>query len=534
MPVLKIANQKTTKNIPAALSSDVSSSVSGNMNLIQYQIDKKTNDYINIKNAVKILEQYSNWNGYIKIYTEVENNFNSGDTVYITYTDPNPLETNVFNLENPSNFDDPFDPSVNSNFYIGYKVLYTNKYKNEIVINRYYNEIGNGKVLKNQYLSKISCRGGNFYNDIADGVVFYDCNIFDDEFATIVGNVSGVTYSGITSISGATIICVGLKTTSDSTSYYSLNVPTGINIVKCYATGYITKTFFIDINTNEIKTYDILMTQGTNSITIFSDTTSVYSGGLVNFDSSTVGYEEPVNYQWKINGINIGTNNSTFSYNLFNNGDIVTCEVSDDFGSNTSNEIIITVNGTTTTTTLFPTTGTTTTTTTGPITFSFSIKYGQYPADACNGTPSTVYSLVPSPNIGDVLYKDSLCLLPWDITNGYSMIFINPAIFGTEAIILFDSGSPPHTTGEIMLLTGYHCVPPTTTTSTTTTTIPCVLYCIDGFYQPDDPVHPNGGTLVYMDCSNNEVTLNGIYNGDTFNVLAVHIISHVGCFALPC
>ncbi len=54
IPVLKIANQKTTKNIPAALSSDVSSSVSGNMDLIQYQINKKSNDYINVKNAVRI------------------------------------------------------------------------------------------------------------------------------------------------------------------------------------------------------------------------------------------------------------------------------------------------------------------------------------------------------------------------------------------------------------------------------------------------------------------------------------------------
>ncbi len=72
---------------------------------------------------------------------------------------------------------------------------------------------------------------------------------------------------------------------------------------------------------------------------------------MVNFVSSTVGYDNTVNYQWKINGINVGTNNSTFSYDLFNDGDVVTCEVSDDFGSSSSNEITITVIGTTTTTT---------------------------------------------------------------------------------------------------------------------------------------------------------------------------------------
>ncbi len=225
---------------------------------------------------LEFLEQYSNWNGYIKIYTEVENNFNSGDTVYITYTNTNPLEPNVFNLENPSDFDTPFRDDVNSNFYVGYKVLYTNKYKNEIVINRYYNDIGDGKILKNQYLSKISYRGGNYYNDIADGVVFYDCNIFNGEFATIIGQVSGLTSSGITLISGATVICVGLTTTSDSNGRYSLNVPTGTNIVKCYAPGFITKTFPININTNQTKTYNIFMLSGTNSITIYANETNIY------------------------------------------------------------------------------------------------------------------------------------------------------------------------------------------------------------------------------------------------------------------
>lgn len=465
MPVLKIANQKTTSNNTAALSSDVSSSVSGNMNLIQYQIGQKSNDYINIKNAVKILEQYSNWNGYIKIYTEIENNFNTGDTVYITYTDPDPLDSNVFNLENPSNFINPFDENVNSNFYVGYKVLYTNKYKNEIVINRYYNDIGDGKLLKNQYLSKISCRGGNFYNDIADGVVFYDCNIFNGEFATITGYVSGQGNSGLTIISGATIICVGLTSISDLNSLYSLNVPTGVNIVKCYATGYITNTFYIDIATNETKYYNILMLSGTNSITISADTTTTTPGYLINFTSSTVGYDEPVNYQWKINNIDVGTNNSTFSYNSFVDGDIVTCEVSDDFGTALSNEIVITIIGTTTTTTsttttTLPITGTTTTTTTTlPITFAFNIKYGQYPVDACDGTSAIAYSLIPSPNIGTILYKDAICTQPWDTLSGGSILFVSPELFGDQSAEVAIITGTPYAIGEIMTLSGYHCTP---------------------------------------------------------------------------
>jgi hypothetical protein len=51
----------------------------------------KNNKYINVRNAVKILEKYSNWNGFIRLYTEVGSNFVVGDTVYITYTEPDNL-----------------------------------------------------------------------------------------------------------------------------------------------------------------------------------------------------------------------------------------------------------------------------------------------------------------------------------------------------------------------------------------------------------------------------------------------------------
>jgi hypothetical protein len=101
----------------------------------------------------------------------VESNFYKGDTVYITYTEPT-IDTGItFNLENPST---PF-----ANFYLGYKILSVNNRKNEIVINRYFNDIPAGKKLKDQFLSKISCKGGNFFNEISDGVVFYDCTIFE-------------------------------------------------------------------------------------------------------------------------------------------------------------------------------------------------------------------------------------------------------------------------------------------------------------------------------------------------------------------
>jgi len=329
MALLKLSSIKPTIATNAQ-SSDLSSSVSGNLGLIESQTNLKNNDYINIRNAVKILEKYSNWNGYTKLYTEVQSNFHLGDIVYITYTEPT-IDSETFNLENPSV---PF-----ADFYLGYKVLHANPYKNMVVIDRYFNDITSGKKLKNQYLSKISCRGGDYYDDVADGVVFYDCNIFNNTFAPLTGIVSGST------IAGAVINCFGVSSISDSGGSYSMNVPIGPVILNCQATGYIGRTLFLNIQENTTNVQDILMTLGSNSITISADATTICAGKTITFSvSSMIGYSDPiVSYLWKINGINVGTDNSIFAYSSFSNGDVVTCEVNDDITSSVSNSITITV-----------------------------------------------------------------------------------------------------------------------------------------------------------------------------------------------
>ena len=183
MPTLKSSSiNSAPTTISGVTSSNVSSSVSGNIDLIQAQINQLTNTYINVKNAVNILETYSNWNGYIRLYTEVENNFDVNDIIYITYTEPTINSATTFSLDNNYNnslqlyYDNPLVDDIRE-ISFGYKILYVNKSKNEIVINRHYNDITPGYVLSNQRLSKVSCRGGDFYNNISDGVVFYDCNI---------------------------------------------------------------------------------------------------------------------------------------------------------------------------------------------------------------------------------------------------------------------------------------------------------------------------------------------------------------------
>ena len=348
MPTIKVPSIKSTINNSGITSSNVSSSISSNMDLIQSQISEKTNEYINVKNAVKILEKYSNWNGYIKLYTEVESNFNTGDTIYITYTEPTIDTTRVFNLDNSYNnfthsyYDNPFDDNI-SKFAFGYKILYVNKYKNELVINRYYNDITPGFVLSNQCLSKVSIFNGTLFNDVADGVVFFggqnlSCNIFSGEFSIIQGIVCGVTYSTPTYylLTGATVICTFMHDNTDNNGFYSLNVPIGTQTIKYAAPGFITKTLTTSIITNKINKLDVTLTGGTNSISIYADNPfyQVCAGGVITFYAETVGYDPPVTYQWKIlrnsNWILVGTDNSVFAYNAFQNNDIVKCEVRDD------------------------------------------------------------------------------------------------------------------------------------------------------------------------------------------------------------
>jgi hypothetical protein len=173
MSRLKISNKKTTR-LPLPEPNTSNTTTINPKILIQANNTKK--EYINIKNAVKILETYSNWNGYIKLYTEVESNFEIGDTIYITYLELNDYP-DVFRLDNSN--------VIYSTYNFGYKILYVDKNKNEIVINRYYNDITTGYKLKHQYLSKVSCNGGIFYNNITDGAVFYNSNVFSSQFSTM-------------------------------------------------------------------------------------------------------------------------------------------------------------------------------------------------------------------------------------------------------------------------------------------------------------------------------------------------------------
>jgi hypothetical protein len=277
MEIKKLSGQNFVSSNTKNLESINSSSVSKNIDLIKAQTRNKLSTYINIKNAVKILEKYANENGYIKLYTEVESNFVIGDIVYITYTEPT-ITSDIFSLENPAI---PFEP-----YYLGYKIIKLNNYRNEIVIDRDYNDIGDGKKLSNQYISKISARGGDYFDDVSDGVVFYDCNVFEMEFGTIQGIVSGSIISGATiSVLNSSYrnksIGIMNGTISDKDGIYSINLPLGQNDLICRATGYLTTGLTLDVDSGIRTGVTIFMISGTTTIP------TVDTSGITNITNIT-------------------------------------------------------------------------------------------------------------------------------------------------------------------------------------------------------------------------------------------------------
>jgi hypothetical protein len=63
-------------------------------------------------------------------------------------------------------------------------------------------------------------------------------------------------------------------------------------------------------------------------------------------------------------------------------------------------------------------------------------------------------------------------------------------------------------------------------------TIPTTAYCYDGYWELDDPVHPGGGSVTYINNLGVETTINQIWLGYPVNFEASSIVSIAGC--APC
>ena len=94
--------------------------------------------------------------------------------------------------------------------------------------------------------------------------------------------------------------------------------------------------------------YDPETTPGVLNVTVFSPVVAgitisasanpVCAGTLVTYTATATNGGTLPTYQWKINGINAGTNNPVFSYHP-NNGDIITCVLTSNLFCTTANPV---------------------------------------------------------------------------------------------------------------------------------------------------------------------------------------------------
>ena len=114
---------------------------------------------ISTANSVKLLKTFSMYNEYIMLYTEIDSHIEKGDRVYITVVgDVGDLSQDSIILDNlySSNIDTLYNDTLQ-----GYNVLFVDKTKNAIVINKKVSDITStddisGYTIENQYISKIS------------------------------------------------------------------------------------------------------------------------------------------------------------------------------------------------------------------------------------------------------------------------------------------------------------------------------------------------------------------------------------------
>lgn len=154
---------------------------------------------------------------------------------------------------------------------------------------------------------------------------------------------------------------------------------------------------------------------------------------------------------------------------------------------------------------------------------------------------TTTTSIDVSSGIGDTdAYSSNRVFIGDDITlvttsNGNSMLLQGKIRFLRYVPL---SPAPPTTTTTSTTT----LVPPTTTTTTifvppttTTTTLSCGEYCFLGFYAENDPIHPNGGTVAYIDCLGYTQSETFIFvDAGIISITAHSIISHIGCSPQTC
>src|SRR5262249_15579707 len=110
---------------------------------------------------------------------------------------------------------------------------------------------------------------------------------------------------------------------------YTDNTITSGDIINCLVTSDSACTI-----PDTHRSNDVSITVNTAQIPAISITTSannICAGTPVTFTASATNPSATPTYQWKKNGIAIGSNNNTYTDNALNNSDIITCELTSSY-----------------------------------------------------------------------------------------------------------------------------------------------------------------------------------------------------------
>jgi gliding motility-associated-like protein len=132
---------------------------------------------------------------------------------------------------------------------------------------------------------------------------------------------------------------------NNSPSYTANNLVNG-DQVSCILTSNSACILAKSATSNIIAVTVVTPSQPQINITASTDT--ICLGTAVSFIANAITNSQTPLYQWMVNGANVGVNSALFSSGTLNNGDIVSCTVTDNVcnlsNSSSSNKVLMTVN----------------------------------------------------------------------------------------------------------------------------------------------------------------------------------------------
>jgi hypothetical protein len=133
-----------------------------------------------------------------------------------------------------------------------------------------------------------------------------------------------------------------------NSSTYSTSTLTNGQIITCTMTSSVSCASPVTATSNAITIYINPNITPSVSIALTGGSNPACAGAALTFTATPSNGGTPV-YQWKVNGVNVGTNSSTYSTSTLTNGQIITCTMTSSLNcaspvTATSNAITMTIN----------------------------------------------------------------------------------------------------------------------------------------------------------------------------------------------